>query len=150
MLSAVEEVLPVDVAICAAAVADWRPDTEDGQKMKKRADTPAPDLHLVENPDILLTLAQHHTLRPRVVVGFAAETETVVEHAKAKLARKGCDLIVANDVSTLTGIMGGDRNQVHLVSAKGVEDWEEMGKADVAARLVGIVAEGLKAPHKCG
>ncbi|MEJ8572674.1 bifunctional phosphopantothenoylcysteine decarboxylase/phosphopantothenate--cysteine ligase CoaBC [Microbaculum marinum] len=145
MLAAVEEALPVDIAVCAAAVADWRPDSEGGQKMKKDGSGAAPDLRLVENPDILLSLSRHHTLRPRLVVGFAAETENVIEHARAKLERKGCDLIVANDVSQATGIMGGDRNTVHLVAAGSVEDWAEMGKADVATRLVDRVAEMLVA-----
>lgn len=145
MLAAVEETLPADIAICAAAVADWRPDSEGAQKMKKEGDKQAPDLSLVENPDILRTLAQHHTLRPTLVVGFAAETETVVDHARAKLQRKGCDLIVANDVSHATGIMGGDRNTVHLVSPADVESWEDMPKTEVAARLVARIAEILKA-----
>ncbi len=143
MLAAVEETLPADVAICAAAVADWRPDAEGAQKMKKQGGKAAPGLKLVENPDILRTLARHHTLRPKLVVGFAAETETVIEHARAKLARKGCDLIVANDVSHSTGVMGGDRNTVHLVSAEGVESWEDMAKTDVAARLVAHIAASL-------
>ena len=144
MLAAVEETLPADIAVCAAAVADWRPDIEGAQKMKKDGDKAAPGLTLVENPDILLTLARHHTLRPTLVIGFAAETETVIDHAKAKLARKGCDLIVANDVSHETGIMGGDRNRVHLVSSDGVESWDDMDKRQVAAKLVGHITEILK------
>ncbi len=148
MLAAVEECLPADIAVCAAAVADWRPDSEGAQKMKKDGDKAAPGLTLVENPDILLTLARHHTLRPTLVVGFAAETETVIDHAKAKLARKGCDLIVANDVSHETGIMGGDRNRVHLVSSQGVESWDDMDKAAVAARLVSRISELLSTSHK--
>ena len=148
MLAAVEETLPADIAVCAAAVADWRPDIEGAQKMKKDGDKAAPGLTLVENPDILLTLARHHTLRPTLVIGFAAETETVIDHAKAKLARKGCDLIVANDVSHETGIMGGDRNRVHLVSGDGVESWDDMDKRQVAARLVSRITEGLKAHPK--
>lgn len=144
MLAAVEEALPVEIAICAAAVADWRPNAEGGQKMKKDGKA-APGLNLVENLDILRTLAQHHTLRPRLVVGFAAETENVVEHAQAKLARKGCDLIVANDVSHDSGVMGGDRNRVHLVGAGVVESWDEMDKPEVATRLIGRIAEMLGA-----
>ena len=135
MLAAVEEALPAEIAICAAAVADWRPTSEGGQKMKKDGGA-APGLELVENPDILRTLAQHHTLRPRLVVGFAAETEKVVAHAQAKLARKGCDLIVANDVSHESGVMGGDRNTIHLVGSESVESWDEMDKHEVAERLV--------------
>jgi phosphopantothenoylcysteine decarboxylase / phosphopantothenate---cysteine ligase len=141
MLSAVEEALPADIAVCAAAVADWRPQAEAGQKTKKDGSGAAPDLRLVENPDILMTLARHHTLRPRLVVGFAAETQQVVEHARAKLQRKGCDLIVANDVSHETGVMGGDRNRVHLVSAEGVESWNDMAKRDVADALVRRIGE---------
>lgn len=148
MLAAVEECLPTDIAVCAAAVADWRPDSEGAQKMKKDGDKAAPGLTLVENPDILLTLARHHTLRPTLVIGFAAETETVIDHAKAKLARKGCDLIVANDVSHETGIMGGDRNRVHLVSNQGVESWDDMDKRQVAARLVSRISELLSTSHK--
>jgi phosphopantothenoylcysteine decarboxylase/phosphopantothenate--cysteine ligase len=145
MLAAVEERLPVDVAVCAAAVADWRPQDEGGQKLKKDGSGTVPELRLTENPDILQTLAKHHTLRPRLVVGFAAETESVIQHAKAKLARKGCDLIVANDVSAASGVMGGDRNLVHLVSPDGVETWAEMAKTEVAARLVARIAERLQA-----
>ncbi|TCT12003.1 phosphopantothenoylcysteine decarboxylase/phosphopantothenate--cysteine ligase [Tepidamorphus gemmatus] len=145
MLAAVEERLPVDVAVCAAAVADWRPEAEGSQKLKKDGSGAIPQLRLTENPDILQTLSQHHTLRPRLVVGFAAETETVIEHARAKLARKGCDLIVANDVSAASGVMGGDRNRVHLVSPEGVETWAEMAKTEVASRLVAHIGERLKA-----
>ena len=140
MLAAVEEALPAEVAVCAAAVADWRPEAEGAHKIKKRASEGAPSFRLAENPDILATLAQHHTLRPKVVVGFAAETENVVDHARAKLDKKGADVIVANDVSTGTGIMGGTRNRVHIVTADAVEDWEEMDKSAVARRLVELIA----------
>ncbi|MEP9351717.1 bifunctional phosphopantothenoylcysteine decarboxylase/phosphopantothenate--cysteine ligase CoaBC [Xanthobacter sp. KR7-225] len=142
MMAAVEENLPVDCAVFAAAVADWRVADASDQKIKKTVGG-APTLHLVENPDILAAIAGHHTLRPRLVVGFAAETEQVVAHAKAKREKKGCDWIVANDVSPATGIMGGDLNTVHLVSAEGVEDWPSASKAEVARRLVARIAAAL-------
>jgi phosphopantothenoylcysteine decarboxylase / phosphopantothenate---cysteine ligase len=132
---AVEAALPADIAIFAAAVADWRTAAEAGQKLKKDGNTIAP-LELTENPDILARIAHHPTLRPRLVVGFAAETEKVIEHAAAKMARKGCDLIVANDVSPASGVMGGDLNRVHILSAQGVETLPEMRKDAVAAELV--------------
>nr|WP_245258659.1 bifunctional phosphopantothenoylcysteine decarboxylase/phosphopantothenate--cysteine ligase CoaBC [Methylopila sp. M107] len=143
MLLAVEAALPADIGVFAAAVADWR--TEGApQKIKKGAGGP-PSLALVENPDILATVARRAD-RPGLLVGFAAETENVVEHAKAKLARKGCDLIVANDVSPESGVMGGDANTVHLVTEDGVESWPPMSKADVAETLVARFAalHGLK------
>lgn len=142
MMAAVEESLPVDCAVFAAAVADWRVADAAEQKIKK-GEGGAPTLTLVENPDILAAVARHHTLRPRLVVGFAAETEQVVAHAKAKRERKGCDWIVANDVSPATGIMGGDANTVHLVSAEGVEDWPSASKAEVARKLVARIAAAL-------
>ncbi|HYF53058.1 MAG TPA: bifunctional phosphopantothenoylcysteine decarboxylase/phosphopantothenate--cysteine ligase CoaBC [Salinarimonas sp.] len=135
MMAAVEAALPADIGIFAAAVADWRPAGEAGQKIKKDGTAPAP-LALAENPDILATIARDHPGRPPLVVGFAAETERVIEHAQAKLARKGCDLIVANDVSPEGGVMGGARNSVHLVSAGGVETWPILEKDEVARRLV--------------
>jgi len=130
MAAAVDAVLPADAAVMVAAVADWRVEAS-GQKIKKGAGAP-PVLHLVENPDILATLAKS-AKRPRLVVGFAAETEHVVDHARAKLAKKGADWIVANDVSG--DVMGGDANTVHIVSAEGVESWEKLPKGDVAHRL---------------
>jgi phosphopantothenoylcysteine decarboxylase/phosphopantothenate--cysteine ligase len=139
MLQAVEAALPVEIGVFAAAVADWRVDQAAGQKMKKNGGA-LPALSLVENPDILATIARHNERRPSIVVGFAAETENVVAYAQAKLARKGCDLIVANDVSEGTGVMGGDRNTVHLVSAAGVETWPTLGKDEVARRLVAHLA----------
>ncbi|MEP9369658.1 bifunctional phosphopantothenoylcysteine decarboxylase/phosphopantothenate--cysteine ligase CoaBC [Xanthobacter sp. VNH20] len=142
MLAAVEENLPVDAAVFAAAVADWRVAGAADQKIKK-GEAGTPELDLVENPDILATIARHGTLRPRLVVGFAAETQNVVPHAQAKLARKGCDWIVANDVSPETGIMGGDLNTVHLVSADGVEDWPSASKTEVARRLIARIAGAL-------
>ncbi|MDI4665756.1 bifunctional phosphopantothenoylcysteine decarboxylase/phosphopantothenate--cysteine ligase CoaBC [Xanthobacter autotrophicus] len=142
MMAAVEESLPVDAAVFAAAVADWRVADAAGQKIKK-GDGGAPPLTLVENPDILAAIARHRTLRPRLVVGFAAETQDVVAHARDKRLRKGCDWIVANDVSPETGIMGGDANTVHLVTAAGVEDWPSASKAEVARHLVARMAADL-------
>ncbi|MFG1296201.1 bifunctional phosphopantothenoylcysteine decarboxylase/phosphopantothenate--cysteine ligase CoaBC [Xanthobacter variabilis] len=142
MLAAVEESLPVDAAVFAAAVADWRVAGAAEQKIKKDGGG-APTLTLVENPDILATVSRHPSLRPRLVVGFAAETETVIAHAEAKRARKGCDWIVANDVSPATGIMGGDSNTVHIVSPQGVEHWPPASKSEVAARLVERIAATL-------
>ena len=147
MLAAVEAGLPADIAIFAAAVADWRTATEAGQKLKKDGTAPAP-LQLALNPDILATVAQRTEGRPGLVVGFAAETENVVEHARRKLARKGCDLIVANDVSPGTGVMGGDRNTVHLVTADAVEAWPTMTKDEVACALVLRLAEMVSGPAR--
>jgi phosphopantothenoylcysteine decarboxylase/phosphopantothenate--cysteine ligase len=135
MLAAVEAALPADIAVFAAAVADWRAEAAASAKLKKDGSAPSP-LRLTENPDILATVARRTEGRPSLVVGFAAETDAVVDHARAKLARKGCDLIVANDVSAETGVMGGDRNTVHLVTAAGVETWPTLGKDEVARRLV--------------
>ncbi len=143
MLAAVEAALPADAAVFCAAVADWRTAGEGAEKMKKDKGGP-PALSLVENPDILATVAHRTEGRPILVVGFAAETQKVIEHAKAKLARKGCDWIVANDVSAATGIMGGDSNTVHLVSAAGVEPWPTMSKDAVARALAQRIAESLK------
>jgi phosphopantothenoylcysteine decarboxylase / phosphopantothenate---cysteine ligase len=142
MLAACEAALPADIAVCAAAVADWRVADAAGQKLKKDGGA-APALHLVENPDILATLSRPGPLRPRLVVGFAAETERVVEHAKAKLARKGCDWILANDVSPATGTFGGDRNTIHLVGTTSVEDWPDLAKSEVAERLADRIATAL-------
>jgi phosphopantothenoylcysteine decarboxylase/phosphopantothenate--cysteine ligase len=139
MAAAVDAALPADAAVMVAAVADWRVEAS-GQKIKKDA-SGTPTLHLVENPDILATLARGPR-RPRLVVGFAAETEHVVDHARAKLARKGADWIVANDVSG--DVMGGDANTVHIVSAAGVESWERLAKADVAARLADRIEAALR------
>jgi len=142
MLAAVETALPADAAVFAAAVADWRVANEAGQKMKKTAGAPLPVLEFAENPDILATVSRH-AQRPALVVGFAAETETVVAHAQAKRARKGCDWIVANDVSPATGIMGGTENAVHLITEAGVEDWPRLPKPEVARRLAQRIAEAL-------
>ena len=142
MLAAVEAALPAEIGIFAAAVADWRVDRPADQKVKKDG-RGLPALALVENPDILATVARHDERRPALVVGFAAETEKVVDHARAKLARKGCDLIVANDVSPEGGVMGGERNTVHLVSADGVETWPTLPKDEVARRLVARLTQML-------
>jgi phosphopantothenoylcysteine decarboxylase / phosphopantothenate---cysteine ligase len=144
MLKTVEAELPVDIAIFAAAVADWRVADAADQKIKKGSSA-LPDLKLAENPDILKTVAGAKTKRPKLVVGFAAETENVIANAKAKLARKGCDLIIANDVSAEKGVMGGDKNTVHLVSASGVESWPELSKQEVAQRLMAELARRLGA-----
>ena len=141
MLAACEAALPADVAVCVAAVADWRPAEVAAGKTKKTPGAPPPEIRLVENPDILATLSRAAD-RPRLVVGFAAETETVEDHARAKLARKGCDWIVANDVSR-PGVMGGSDNTVSIVTRDGVERWEEAPKAEVARRLAARIAAAL-------
>jgi phosphopantothenoylcysteine decarboxylase/phosphopantothenate--cysteine ligase len=143
MLEAVEAALPADVAIFAAAVADWRVANAGEQKLKK-TDAALPPLALVENPDILATISHRTDKRPPLVIGFAAETEHLIANAKAKLKRKGCDWIVANDVSPSTGVMGGDRNTVHLLTRNGetihVESWPVMTKDEVATALVAEIA----------
>jgi phosphopantothenoylcysteine decarboxylase / phosphopantothenate---cysteine ligase len=139
MLQAVEKALPADVAIFAAAVADWSVAKPAEQKTKKDK-SGAPQFALTENPDILATIARRNAERPGLVIGFAAETENVIEHAKEKLRRKGCDWIIANDVSPQTGIMGGDRNTVHLVTGNGVESWPPQSKFQVAQALVARIA----------
>jgi phosphopantothenoylcysteine decarboxylase / phosphopantothenate---cysteine ligase len=144
MLMASEAALPVDVAVMAAAVSDWRVETEAGQKLKKDGKGP-PLLHLVENPDILASIAARRNDRPALVVGFAAETENVVANALQKRRRKGCDWILANDVSPGTGTFGGDSNTIHLVDADGVEDWPAMTKTEVAARLADRIAASIGA-----
>jgi len=140
MLAACQAALPADLAVCVAAVSDWRPDSVGAVKIKKGTGTP-PSLALVENPDILAALAQGPD-RPRLVVGFAAETHDLEAYARAKLAKKGCDWIVANDVS-VEGTMGGDDNAVALVSAAGVERWDRMSKTEVARKLAARIAEEL-------
>ena len=142
MLSAAQSALPVDVAVCAAAVADWRVDAIANEKVKKSGGR-LPSLSFVENPDILATLS-HGKKRPRLVVGFAAETEKLLEHAREKLLRKGCDWIVANDVSPKSGTFGGRNNQVHLVTAGGVESWPVLSKEAVADGLVRRIATTLR------
>jgi phosphopantothenoylcysteine decarboxylase/phosphopantothenate--cysteine ligase len=146
MLKRVEAALPADIAIFAAAVADWRVANEGGQKLKKTG-AALPPLTLVENPDILATISKLTDKRPPLVIGFAAETEHLIDNAKAKLARKGCDWIVANDVSPATGVMGGDRNTVHLLTRHGnaidVDSWPVMTKEEVAAELIAHVAKSF-------
>src|SRR5664280_1865660 len=145
MLQAVERALPVDVAIFAAAVADWRVAGAAEQKIKKTAGQSTPELSLVENPDILATIAKRKTQRPKLVIGFVAETENIAANAKAKLAAKGCDWILANDVSPQTGIMGGDRNTIQLVTAQGIEAWPPQSKEAVAEMLIARMAEEISA-----
>jgi phosphopantothenoylcysteine decarboxylase/phosphopantothenate--cysteine ligase len=143
MLAACLHALPADVAVCAAAVADWRAASPVSGKMKKAAG--APVLDLVPNPDILARLAEAGPERPVLVVGFAAETDRLREHASAKRLSKGCDWIVANDVSAATGIMGGMRNQVHIFDATGEEAWPDLPKDEVARRLAARIAAALRA-----
>jgi phosphopantothenoylcysteine decarboxylase/phosphopantothenate--cysteine ligase len=142
MLAAVEKALPVDVAVFAAAVADWRPQRTSQSKIKKHGRPPT--IELVENPDILSTVAHRKSGRPRLVIGFAAETGHVVANAKAKLAKKGCDWILANDVSPGTGIMGGDSNTVHLVTADSIESWPPQSKDEVARALIARIVAALE------
>jgi phosphopantothenoylcysteine decarboxylase/phosphopantothenate--cysteine ligase len=143
MLEACKAALPVEVAVLTAAVADWRPEAVSAQKKKKSGAAPEP-IRLVENPDILATLSALVPSRPRLVIGFAAETEQVEGHAKAKLARKGCDWIVANDV-TAPGVMGGGENEVMVIDSTGVERWTRATKAQVAMRLAQRIAQTLNA-----
>jgi phosphopantothenoylcysteine decarboxylase/phosphopantothenate--cysteine ligase len=143
MLDACQAALPADIAVFAAAVADWRVEQASSGKIKKQPGTAPPSLTLIPNPDILATIAASGPDRPRLVVGFAAETDDLKANAQGKLARKNADWIVANDVSPQTGIMGGAENAVHLVSATGIESWPRMAKDDVARRLAHRIAEAL-------
>lgn len=147
MREAVEANLPADVAILTAAVADWRPEETAHQKMKKQDGVTTHQLTLVQNPDILAWLAQDTKLRPPLVIGFAAETEHVIDFATAKRTRKQCDWIVANDVSPETGVMGGDFNLVHLITADGAESWPRMSKEQVATALAQRIAQCLQPHH---
>lgn len=142
MLDAVQSALPADGAVFAAAVADWRVAQVAGSKMKKKNDE-LPMLSFAENPDILATVSQMTDGRPELVVGFAAETDNVIAHATAKRQRKGCDWIVANDVSPETGTFGGAENTVHILSENGVEDWPKMSKDQVAKRLAQRISDAL-------
>jgi phosphopantothenoylcysteine decarboxylase/phosphopantothenate--cysteine ligase len=146
MLEICEGEMPADIAIFTAAVADWRVASEAPEKLKKTSDA-APSLTLTENPDILATISRS-AKRPHVVVGFAAETGNVTENASQKLKKKGCDLIVANDVSKGSGVFGGERNTVQLVSAAGVEDWPQMSKDEVARKLIERLAQMLVPQNK--
>jgi phosphopantothenoylcysteine decarboxylase/phosphopantothenate--cysteine ligase len=140
MRDAVLAALPADIAVMVAAVADWRVASAADQKLKKHPGESIPTLALTENPDILKTVG-HHTMRPKLVIGFAAETQDVEINAKAKLERKGADMIVANDVSPATGIMGGGRNRVKLVRRDGIEQWPDLAKEEVAERLAALIAK---------
>jgi phosphopantothenoylcysteine decarboxylase/phosphopantothenate--cysteine ligase len=144
MREAVMAALPADAAVMVAAVADWRSADSSNEKIKKATGAEPPMLKMVENPDILSEVG-HSDNRPTLVVGFAAETQNLLENAAAKLKRKGADIIVANDVSAGSGVMGGDRNRVRIVSAAGVEEWPELSKAEVAEKLAGLIAERLQA-----
>ncbi|MCV0425998.1 MAG: bifunctional phosphopantothenoylcysteine decarboxylase/phosphopantothenate--cysteine ligase CoaBC [Roseibium sp.] len=143
MLKAVESHLPADIVIMAAAVADWRMASEGAQKIKKDGSGKPPALNLIENPDILATIGHHTSLRPDLLIGFAAETQNLLQNARSKLERKKADWIIANDVSPETGIMGGDANTVRLVSKDGVEDWPQMDKTDVARQIIARAAAAL-------
>ncbi|MGE5505811.1 MAG: bifunctional phosphopantothenoylcysteine decarboxylase/phosphopantothenate--cysteine ligase CoaBC [Actinomycetota bacterium] len=145
MLGAAIAALPADVAVCAAAVADWTVSNASKEKHKKQPGGPPPAIELAPNPDILATLSERGAARPRLVVGFAAETEKVVEHARTKRERKGCDWILANDVSPATGTFGGETNAVHLIGPSGeVESWPRIAKSDVAERLAWRIVDALK------
>ncbi|HEX9074041.1 MAG TPA: bifunctional phosphopantothenoylcysteine decarboxylase/phosphopantothenate--cysteine ligase CoaBC [Pseudolabrys sp.] len=148
MLQAVEHALPVDVAIFAAAVADWRVANAGEQKLKKQTGKTTPELSLVENPDILATIAKRKTQRPKLVIGFAAETENVTANAKMKLVSKRCDWILANDVSPQSGVMGGDRNTITLVRASGFETWPPQSKDEVAGMLIARIADALRGDNR--
>ncbi|KFE36735.1 bifunctional phosphopantothenoylcysteine decarboxylase/phosphopantothenate--cysteine ligase CoaBC [Thioclava atlantica] len=148
MLAAVEAALPADAAIFAAAVADWRVANAAARKMKKDGSGAAPALEFAENPDILATVSQRKAGRPQLVVGFAAETHEVERHAAEKRARKGCDWIVANDVSPESGVMGGRENAVTIIDSSGAERWDRMDKAEVARRLAARIARALGANGK--
>jgi phosphopantothenoylcysteine decarboxylase/phosphopantothenate--cysteine ligase len=143
MLDACRGALPADVAVFAAAVADWHVTRASTGKIKKVPGGAPPALELVANPDILATIAEPGPLRPRLVIGFAAETDDLMANARAKRARKNADWIVANDVSPATGIMGGEENTVHLITAEGVEDWPRLSKQEVARRLASRIAAVL-------
>jgi phosphopantothenoylcysteine decarboxylase/phosphopantothenate--cysteine ligase len=144
MLEGCRAALPADIAVCAAAVADWSVDMPAGQKLKKDSKDTPPALRLVPNPDILKTLSQTGPDRPRLVIGFAAETENVVENAQTKLRQKGCDWICANDVAPHTGTFGGDGNTIHLVMPEGVEHWPTLSKQEAADRLATRIAEAFR------
>jgi phosphopantothenoylcysteine decarboxylase / phosphopantothenate---cysteine ligase len=148
MLAACLAAGTVDIAVCAAAVADWKAARPAGSKIKKQAGAAPPALELTPNPDILATLSRPGPKRPALVVGFAAETENLVANAIDKRKRKGCDWILANDVSAAAGTFGGERNTVHLISAVGVEDWPTLAKDDVASRLAGRIALHFGRPTK--
>jgi phosphopantothenoylcysteine decarboxylase/phosphopantothenate--cysteine ligase len=142
MLAACEQVLPTDVAVMTAAVGDWRPESESPRKLKKEKGAPPPAVKLAENPDILRTIASRSNGRPHLVVGFAAETGDALAQGRAKLAAKGCDWVIANDVSE-PGVLGGDENVVHVIDRAGVESWPRMAKREVAIKLAQRIARHL-------
>ena len=144
MLGACEAALPASVAVLAAAVGDWRVARVGASKIKKQPGEPAPHLALVANPDLLARLSAPGPARPRLVIGFAAETDNILNNAAAKRLRKGCDWILANDVGHAAGIMGGDENRVHLISEAGTEDWPRSSKRTVAERLAARIAHHLE------
>ncbi len=144
MLAACRSALPADIAVFAAAVADWRVVNAAEGKIKKQPGAAAPSLALTPNPDILATIAAAGPDRPRLVIGFAAETDDLLDNARAKLARKNADWIVANDVSPNTGIMGGENNTIHLISKDGIEDWPDLDKREVGRRLAARIAAELE------
>ena len=146
MLAACMDALPADIAVCAAAVADWRVATEAGQKIKKDASGKMPTLSFAENPDILKVVSNAGAKRPALVVGFAAETENLINNAQAKLARKGCDWILANDVSAGTGVFGGDANTLHLVTANAVDAWPTMNKTAAADQVAAHITAHFSPP----
>ena len=147
MAAACEEALPSQIAIMTAAVADWRTTESAQEKIKKNTDNTPPSLELTENPDILAGLVAH-SLRPDLIVGFAAETEQVMDHARAKFTRKGCDWLMANNVSPNTRVMGGDFNTIHFLTQTSEESWEMLSKQDVALRLADKIADYFLEPHK--
>ena len=140
MQAACKTVLPADIAVCAAAVTDWRAKTTAKQKLKKNRDD-ITHLVMIENPDILKSLSNLRRKRPKLVIGFAAETERVLANAKAKIYSKGCDWVVANDVSPSKGTFAGDTNTIHLITAHGVEKWPKLSKEEVGLRLANRIAE---------
>jgi phosphopantothenoylcysteine decarboxylase/phosphopantothenate--cysteine ligase len=142
MMAACEATLPVDIAVCAAAVSDWRASSQEDQKIKKTGDAP-PSLRLTENPDVLASLARHPRHRPHLVIGFAAETENLIDNAAEKRLRKGCDWIIANDVSKSVGTFGASDNTIHLITDHGVAEWPRLSKVEVAERLGQTIAEFL-------
>jgi phosphopantothenoylcysteine decarboxylase/phosphopantothenate--cysteine ligase len=146
MLSACMDALPADIAVCAAAVADWRVAAEAGQKIKKNDSGQMPTLSFAENPDILKAISNAGVTRPGLVVGFAAETENLIANAQTKLARKGCDWILANDVSAGTEVFGGDANTLHLVTASAVEAWPTMNKIAAAEELAARISAHFSPP----
>jgi phosphopantothenoylcysteine decarboxylase/phosphopantothenate--cysteine ligase len=144
MMAACDAALPADVAVCVAAVADWRPADAASSKLKKNGKS-APRIELVENPHILATLSKPSNRRPKLVIGFAAETDDVIENARLKRAKYGCDWVLANDVATGTATFGGDMNRVHLVSETDIEDWPEASKIEIGQRLASRIADALRA-----